>query len=85
MSDNVCVPVRDRLAAKRLLQMEVQASKQHKPADILGSVYLRHLPGSDGFLKLRYAVASGSVRWAVMSHKQPFWGSLSLQGIVSLC
>ena len=27
-SENVCVAVRDRLAAKRLLQTEVQASKQ---------------------------------------------------------
>ena len=57
-SENVCVAVRDRLAAKRLLQTEVQASKQHKPTDILGSVYLRRLPGSDGFLKIRYVVAT---------------------------
>ena len=57
-SENVCVAVRDRLAAKRLLQTEVQASKQHKPTDILGSVYLRCLPGSDGFLKIRYVVAT---------------------------
>ena len=34
-SENVCVAVRDRLAAKRLLQTEVQTSKQHKPTDIL--------------------------------------------------
>ena len=58
-SENVCVAVRDRLAAcKRLLQTEVQASKQHKPTDILGSVYLSRLPGSDGFLKIRYVVAT---------------------------
>ena len=59
-SESVCVAVRDRLAAKRLLQTEVQASKQHKPTDILGSVYLRRLPGSDGFLKIRYVVATNS-------------------------
>ena len=58
-SENVnCVAVCVRLAAKRLLQTEVQASKQHKPTDILGSVYLRRLPGSDGFLKIRYVVAT---------------------------
>ena len=57
-SENVCVAVRDRLAAKCLLQTEVQASKQHKPTDILGSVYPRLLPGSDGFLKVRYVVTN---------------------------
>ena len=56
-SKSVCVAVRDRLAAKGLLQTEVQANKQHKPTDILGSVYLRRLPGSDRFLKIRYVVA----------------------------
>ena len=40
-------------AVKRLLQMEVQASKH-----TLGSVYPRLLPDFDGFLKIRYVVAT---------------------------
>ena len=52
-SENVFVAVCDSLAAKHLLQTEVQASKQHKPTDILGSVYPRFLPR---FLKIRYVV-----------------------------